>query len=67
MSSTNQSSRLVVSPASAPDASDESVAEMTEKTAAELRALCEAKGEPFDTALSETQAQQRIEALKAMD
>ncbi|MDW4498730.1 hypothetical protein R5H30_12110 [Sulfitobacter sp. D35] len=39
--------------------------EMTDKTAAKLRALCEEKGETFDTALTEEQAQARIEALES--
>ncbi len=39
---------------------------MTDKQSAELRQLCDAKGEPFDGNLTAAQASERIEALKAM-
>ncbi|WP_099826838.1 DUF3072 domain-containing protein [Oceaniglobus indicus] len=38
---------------------------MTEKQAAELRALCEETGEPFDGNLTSAQAQDRIDYLKS--
>ena len=37
---------------------------MTDKQAAVLRALCDKKGEEFDTALTRRQAAERIEALR---
>ena len=37
---------------------------MTDKTAAELRTLCEELGEEFDMALTEAQARDRIAALQ---
>jgi len=67
MTSTNQSSFRVVPPAATPELSEAHNEEMTEKTAAQLRKLCAEKGEEFDTALTEAQAQQRIAALKDMD
>ncbi len=39
-------------------------APMTEAQAAELRGLCEAAGEAFDTSLTREQAAARIDALK---
>lgn len=39
---------------------------MTEVQAAELRELCEAKGEAMDASLTQRQASERIAALKAM-
>ena len=39
---------------------------VSEVTAAELRALAEEKGEPFDGNLTERQARARIDALKEM-
>ncbi|QJF52195.1 DUF3072 domain-containing protein [Roseobacter ponti] len=39
-------------------------AELTEKTAAELRDICDQTGEPFDGSLTEGQARRRIIALK---
>ncbi|SLN42746.1 DUF3072 domain-containing protein [Pseudooctadecabacter jejudonensis] len=39
-------------------------APMTEVQAAELRALCEKLDEPFDTALNQRQAMERIGALQ---
>ncbi|SDE85504.1 DUF3072 domain-containing protein [Limimaricola pyoseonensis] len=40
-------------------------APMTEEQAAELRQLCERTGEEFDTSLTEAQAVERIDALRA--
>ncbi|WP_102109915.1 DUF3072 domain-containing protein [Oceaniglobus roseus] len=40
---------------------------MTEKQAAELRQLCEEKGEEYDASLTKTQAEERIAALKGQD
>ncbi len=40
-------------------------AEMTPEQTAELRALCEDLDEPFDASLTERQAAERIDALKA--
>lgn len=37
---------------------------MTDAQAAELRDLCDKRGEPFDTSLTREQAEARIEALK---
>lgn len=64
MSDTTQSSMLIKSPADAPEVNGDPDGEMTERTAAELRDLCERKGEEFDTALTEGQARERIAALK---
>lgn len=67
MPKTNQSSMLVKAPAAAPELPETHDAEMTEQTAAELRALCAEKGVEFDTALTEAQARERIVALGDMD
>lgn len=66
MTSTNQNTMRVVSPTATPKLSEAQNEDMTEKTAAELRALCDEQGEEFDTGLTEAQAQQRIAALKEM-
>ncbi|MCV3270549.1 DUF3072 domain-containing protein [Roseobacter sinensis] len=41
-------------------------AQMTEETAARLRAICDATSEPFDASLTEAQAQKRIAALREL-
>ncbi|XDA97239.1 hypothetical protein AB1M95_14105 [Sulfitobacter sp. LCG007] len=46
------------------DLGEKAPTEMSDETAARLRALCEQTGEPFDTALTEDQALERIEALE---
>jgi uncharacterized damage-inducible protein DinB len=63
MSKTTQSSMRVA--VDDPSLSDDQP--MSERTAAELRELCEETGEPFDTALSELQARERIAALRVID
>lgn len=56
-------SHLVVDP-DAPDPGATS-RRMTDTQAARLRALCHEAGEPFDTALTEAEAAERIDALQA--
>ncbi|MGZ2256836.1 hypothetical protein [Roseobacter sp. A03A-229] len=48
------------------DTDAQSETEMTEETAARLRAICETTSEPFDASLSEAQAQKRIAALSEL-
>ena len=56
-------SHLIVDPDSAdPGAANDPI---TEAQAARLRALCDKTGEPFDTALTQGQAAERIEILSA--
>ncbi|MEL6463828.1 MAG: DUF3072 domain-containing protein [Pseudomonadota bacterium] len=67
MTSTNQSSMRVVAPGINPELSEAKDEQITDKTAAELRKLCDEKGEEFDTALTEAQARERIALLKDKD
>ncbi|WP_299969003.1 DUF3072 domain-containing protein [uncultured Roseobacter sp.] len=61
--STKQPADIVAGPQSIGLAETDS-GEITEQTAAELRALCDKTGEPFDGNLTEAQAQKRIAALR---
>ncbi|WP_299676537.1 DUF3072 domain-containing protein [uncultured Roseobacter sp.] len=48
------------------DTPDSGSGEMTEETAARLRALCDTTSETFDASLTEAQAQKRIAALREL-
>ncbi|MFL4468438.1 hypothetical protein ACERZ8_00600 [Tateyamaria armeniaca] len=67
MSNTSQNSFRVAAPGLDTDLPEADSDEMTEPTAAELRALCEEKNEVFDASLTEKQARNRIAALKELD
>ncbi|MEO0390630.1 MAG: hypothetical protein AAF218_06775 [Pseudomonadota bacterium] len=64
MTKTTDPALMTGSPAPMPRVDAHCDTPMTEKTAAVLRELCAKQGEPFDTALTEAQAQERIAALK---
>lgn len=64
MSKTTQSTARVTTPEATDRPGIAPDAQMTDKTAAELRTLCEELGEEFDMALTEAQARDRIAALQ---